>query len=230
MKDYKTLLFDLDDTLLDFGHAEQTALKKVLEYHGVTSTPQHFSMYKEINRKHWEMLEQDLITKEDVLKLRHERFFSTLGFEVDGHEVDNLYRSNIAEYGTRLFDGALDLLHSLSHHHDLYIITNGVKETQEARLLKSGLQPYFFDVFISEDTGYQKPMKAFFEHVAMSIPGFRHDEALIVGDSLTSDIKGGINSGIDTCWFNPDNHTNPHSYDPDYTVRRLDELTEILNY
>ncbi|OZT76329.1 YjjG family noncanonical pyrimidine nucleotidase [Salinicoccus roseus] len=228
MDQYHTLLFDLDDTLLDFGKAEQTALENVMAHFDMEATPESFQLYREINKAHWEMLEQNELSKNEVLSLRHERFFEALGKKVDGSEVDLLYRKSIAEHGHHLLDGALEVVEELSRTHRLFIITNGVKETQQKRLQHSGLLSYFSGVFISEDTGYQKPMRAFFDYVATRIEHFDRKRALIIGDSLTSDIKGGYNSNIDTCWYNPLGRSNPFSFSPHYEIKQLNEIHQIL--
>lgn len=228
MKNYKYLLFDLDDTILDFGAAENRALEFVLESQRVDNSPGLYDRYKAINQAHWEMLERNELTKDRALAKRHEVFFGELGRSVDGAFINEMYMTQIAEHGHRMFDGALDVLRILSEAFPLYIITNGVKATQEKRLANAGITPYFQDVFISEDTGFQKPMKEFFEHVAACIDGFTPGDALIIGDSLTSDILGGINSGIDTCWYNPDAKENPFGFKADFEIRQLNELFRIL--
>lgn len=228
MDPYHTLLFDLDDTLLDFGRAEQTALENVLAHFEMEATPESFQLYREINKAHWEMLERNELTKGEVLSYRHERFFEALGKKVDGSRVDQLYRKTIAEHGHHLFDGTLEVVEELSRTHRLFIITNGVKATQQKRLQRSGLLPYFSGVFISEDTGYQKPMRAFFDYVAARIEHFDRKRTLIIGDSLTSDIKGGHDSDIDTCWYNPLGKSNPFSFSPHYEIKQLNEIYQIL--
>lgn len=229
MNNYKYLLFDLDDTILDFGAAEDKALEFVLNSHEITNEPGLYDRYKSINQSHWEMLERNELTKDKVLTRRHEVFFGELGRSVDGAAIDEIYRSKIAEHGHQMFEGALDVIKILYRAYPLYIITNGVKNTQEKRLRNSGILPYFQDVFISEDTGYEKPMKAFFDHVAGCIDDFNPQNALIIGDSLTSDILGGINSGIDTCWYNPHKKNNPFDFKADFEIRKLNELFEILD-
>lgn len=229
MKKYKYLLFDLDDTILDFGAAENKALDFVLKSHEISAVPGLYERYKTINQNHWEMLERNELTKDQVLTGRHEMFFRELGETVDGSVVDDMYRTQIAENGHRLFEGALDVIKILSEAYPLYIITNGVKDTQEKRLANSGILPYFKDVFISEDTGYQKPMKEFFDYTAGRIDGFHCEDALIIGDSLTSDILGGINSGIDTCWYNPKAKRNPFEFRADFEIRQLNELFHVLD-
>lgn len=229
MKEYKYLLFDLDNTILDFDAAEDKALEYVLNSHKIKNTPGLYDRYKAINQAHWEMLERNELTKDKVLTKRHEAFFGELGHTVDGAAVDEMYLSQIAKHGHQLFEGAMDVIKILSEAYPLYIITNGIKKTQEKRLDNSGILPYFEDVFISEDTGYDKPMKGFFDYTAGRINGFHSEDALIIGDSLTSDILGGINSSIDTCWYNPGTKSNPFEFNPDFEIRQLNELLQILD-
>lgn len=226
---YKILLFDLDDTILDFGAAEGESLTQVLHHQGVKPKPELYKRYRMINQQHWEMLERNELTKEKVLTRRHEIFFDELGIKVDGSIVDEMYRTQIGEHGHKLADGAHKTIKHLSEYYRMYIITNGLKQTQEKRLRNSGILPYFNGVFISEDTGYQKPMKAFFDYVTGRIEDFTNESALIIGDSLTSDILGGINSNIDTCWYNPEDRANPYNFEPDYEIRQLNDITHILD-
>lgn len=118
----------------------------------------------------------------------------------------------------------------MQHEYDLYIVTNGVSETQDKRLRASGLQPFFKNVFVSEDTGFQKPMKEYFDFVFARIPSFSLEQGLIIGDSLSSDIRGGILAGMDTCWFNPKKKPNNTEIEPTYQIQKLEELYQILNF
>lgn len=125
-------------------------------------------------------------------------------------------------------NGAFELISELHNDYDLYVVTNGVSKTQDKRLRDSGLFPLFKDIFVSEDTGYQKPMKEFFDYVFSRIPNFRVDEALIIGDSLSADIKGGELAGLDTCWFNPNMKQNHTNINPSYQIHNLEEIIQIV--
>lgn len=224
---YRTLLFDLDDTLLDFKAAETHALTLLLEETGVEATLENIQQYSKINQKFWEKFEEGKIERNTLLAQRFVEFYALHGKEVDGFEMDRLFRSRLEE-GHFLIDGSKELLDELNQSHDLYAVTNGVSRTQQRRLTDSGLLPYFKDVFVSEDTGFQKPMREYFDYVFHRIPDFTHEEALIVGDSLTSDITGGNIAGIDSCWFNPDKKPNPLPIEPTYQIQRLSDLHAIL--
>ncbi|WP_282938615.1 YjjG family noncanonical pyrimidine nucleotidase [Paenibacillus sp. RC67] len=228
MKEYQTLLFDVDDTLLDFGAAEKLALRLLFEDQQVPLTAAIEAHYKQINQGLWKSFEEGKIDREEVLNTRHSLLFREYGHEVDGIMLEQKYRSYLEE-GHEHVLGAFELISALQDKYDLYIVTNGVSKTQIKRLRDSGLYPLFKNVFVSEDTGYQKPMKEYFDHVFARIPGFAVDKGLIIGDSLSADIKGGQLAGLDTCWFNPAKKPNDTEIAPIYEIQKLDELYRILN-
>lgn len=224
---YTTLLFDVDDTLLDFKAAEKHSISLLLEKMAVPVTEQHIQQYSHMNQSLWEQFEKGEIEKERLLTKRFEDFFSLHKRQVDGQEMDYLFRKNLEE-GYFLIDGSMDVLQSLQQTHKLYAVTNGVSKTQYKRLTASGLLTFFEDIFVSEDTGYQKPMLEYFDYVFTRIPSFQAEETLIIGDSLTSDITGGHVAGIDSCWFNPAKMPNPLSIEPTYEIEKLQDLLAIL--
>ncbi|MER2108265.1 MAG: YjjG family noncanonical pyrimidine nucleotidase [Solibacillus sp.] len=226
MKQYQFLLFDLDDTLLDFGAAEKHALPKLFAAHGFTLTEDIKAIYKEINGALWDALEQGLVTREELMATRFAKTFEVLGKRVDGIALDTEYRGYLTE--SKIFvPDALSIVQQLSQQYDLYITSNGISDTQHRRLQITGLAPHFKQVFVSEDTGYQKPMKQFFDYVFERIPQFDEEKTLIVGDSYSADIMGGVAAGIDTCWLNPIGK-QAASVEPTYTITQLRQLTSIL--
>lgn len=227
MKKYQTLLFDIDDTLLDFGAAEKESLELLFKEKNMELTADMESHYKEINQGLWRAFEEGKIARDEVVNTRFSLFFKAYGKEVDGALLDARYRSYLEE-GHHLIKGAFELITSLHAQYDLYIVTNGVSKTQYKRLRDSGLFPLFKDIFVSEDTGFQKPMKEYFDYVFARIPGFSADSTLIIGDSLSSDIKGGNLAGIDTCWFNPRMKVNDTEIVSSYEIKELDELYQVL--
>lgn len=227
MKTYQTLFFDVDDTLLDFGAAEKAALRLLFEQQNIPLTDEIEAHYKKVNLGLWKSFEEGKLSRDEVVNTRFSKLFKEYGQEVDGVLLEKNYRAYLEE-GHQLIDGALELITNLQHKYDLYIVTNGVSKTQYKRLLASGLHPIFKNIFVSEDTGYQKPMKAFFDYVFARIPDFEVEHALIIGDSLTADIKGGQLAGLDTCWFNPAKKPNNTGIVPTYEIRKLDELYGIL--
>jgi 2-haloacid dehalogenase len=229
LKKYKTLFFDADDTLLDFGAAESLALSLLFKDQKVTLTAELEAHYKELNQGLWRAHEEGKIERDELLNTRFSLFFKEYGKEVDGVLLEENYRMYLEE-GHQLVNGALELMNDLQKKYDLYIVTNGVSKTQDKRLRDSGLHPFFKDVFVSEDTGFQKPMKQYFEYVFARIPNFSLESGLIIGDSLSSDIKGGILAGLDTCWFNPKMKPNNTDMEPTYQIQTLKELNQILNF
>ncbi|PGZ97954.1 noncanonical pyrimidine nucleotidase, YjjG family [Bacillus pseudomycoides] len=227
MKHYQTLLFDVDDTLLDFAAAERVALRSLFEEQQVPLTAEIEAHYKEINQGLWKSFEDGKLDRDEVVNTRFSILFKKYGQEVDGVLLEKSYRSYLEE-GNQLVNGALELITDLQKQYDLYIVTNGVSKTQDKRLRNSGLHPLFKDIFVSEDTGFQKPMKEYFNYVFARIPNFSPEQALIIGDSLSADIKGGQLAGIDTCWLNPEMKPNNTDIIPTYEIQKLDELYCIL--
>jgi 2-haloacid dehalogenase len=229
LKKYKVLLFDADDTLLDFGAAESLALNLLFKDQKIELTNELEAHYKEFNQGLWRALEDGKIKRDELLNTRFLLFFKEYGKEVDGVLLEENYRRYLEE-GHQLVDGAIELVKDLQHEYDLYIVTNGVSETQDKRLRASGVQPFFKNVFVSEDTGFQKPMKEYFDYVFERIPDFSVEHGLIIGDSLSSDIRGGMLAGMDTCWFNPKKKQNNTEIEPTYQIQKLEELYRILNF
>lgn len=227
MSKYKTLLFDIDDTLLDFSSAENEALHRLFAENGLGLTKEIENRYKEINGGLWSAFERGEVSREEVVNTRFERLFTTYGKKTDGKRLGTRYQQFLAE-NHDLIEGASELIHSLASEFDLYIVTNGVSKTQYKRLHESGLYPFFKDIFVSEDTGYQKPMKEYFDYVFSHITSLDQSSTLIIGDSLSSDIKGGLNVGIHTCWFNPHHKLNHTQEQPMYEIEHLADLHKIL--
>jgi 2-haloacid dehalogenase len=214
---YKILLFDLDDTLLDFGANEIDSLNKLFLQHGYTFSDELLEVYKSIDKQLWADYENGNITLDEVLNSRFSETMLKLGEIVDGAEWENQYRELLSN-GHQLIDGALELCQRLSISHRLFVITNGVSKTQTKRLQQAGLYDYFEDIFDSHSIGFQKPSKEFFNYVMGHIRNFNVSEALIIGDSLYSDIKGGLLSGIDTCWFNRKSQKGSAKIKSTYTI------------
>lgn len=223
---YKILLFDLDDTLLDFGANEMDSLTKLFEIHGVPFTDEVFLTYSTVNRKLWDAYENSEISLDTVLNSRFSETLSILGQEVDGEAWEMDYRRLLGE-GYQMMEGAFEICDQLSKTHRLFVVTNGVTTTQINRLKLSGLYDYFEDIFTSQNIGFQKPAKEFFDHVTSHIKDFNYEEALIIGDSLGTDIKGGNLAGIHTCWMNPKSKTCPEHITCNYTISKLSELLNI---
>lgn len=227
MKKYEVLLFDVDGTLLDFDKAEEMGIEGLLIHYGLPVTAENKEKYHLLNKKYWEMLERGEISRDQVLSLRFEEFFGDFGIPVDGTEVDGMYRQYL-NAGAFPLEGAVSLLEGLKDRYQLYIITNGVAETQYKRLGASGLDKYFNGIFISEEAGCQKPLKEFFEYCFEKMGRRDVENMLVIGDSLTSDIRGGNNAGIDTLWFNPHGLENTAGVHVDYEAGSLEEIGNML--
>lgn len=223
---YTQLLFDLDDTLLDFAANEAVALETLFQRQGYPLTEETLSVYRTVNKGLWRDYEDGRIPLDRVLNTRFSETLKGLGIAVDGAGWEALYRALLGE-GHQLIPGASAVCQELSRTHRLFVVTNGVHQTQLKRLERAGLRTYFEAVFDSESIGAQKPAPAFFEHVARHIPGFDPKSALVIGDSLNTDIKGGTLAGIDTCWFNRKGQENTVGVTSTYTITELGELMAI---
>jgi len=223
---YKILLFDLDDTLLDFCANETVSLSKLFQQRGYIFSNELFQTYNSVNKQLWAEYENGNIELDDVLNSRFSETMLRLGKVVDGIEWENQYRELLGN-GCQLIEGALEVCRSLSVSHRLFVITNGITQTQIKRLEQSGLYEFFEDIFVSQSIGSQKPSIKFFDYVMSHIKDFDRKEALIIGDSLNTDIKGGLLSGIDTCWFNRKLQKRSPEIQSTFTISSLEELYDI---
>ena len=221
------VLMDLDDTILDFHKAEAVAIKKTFNQLGAEASPELISRYSQINQRQWERLELGEIDRHQVLTGRFEILFNELGMSLDGQEAQDLYEE-LLSIGHWFMPGAEELLEELYGKYRLFIVSNGTPVVQQGRLKSSGIGRYFEQIFISEEIGATKPEKRFFDICAEGIPGFEAERAIIVGDSLTSDILGGINAGIATCWYNPRRLPARADIPADFEIHELSELPGLL--
>lgn len=224
---YRIALFDADNTLLDFTRSEHDALCACLAARGLPTDEATVSSYSAINDGHWKRLELGLTTRDRLKTERFGDFFSSMGYEGDPVLMARDYEAALGKQ-TCILDGALELIQALYGKCALYIVTNGSTAVQQSRFGECALAPYFDRSFISEQMGFAKPEKRFFDLVAAEIPGFDPREVLVIGDSLSSDIQGGINAGLDTCWFNPKGKPAPADMPITYTVSRLSEIKAII--
>jgi len=223
----KSIFFDLDETLLDFTRAEAVALSRALRAFDMEPIPHVIERYHILNISQWKLMEEGKLSRVGVLTRRFELLFEELGWDMDVSAFNNQYEIFLGE-GHFFLPGAEKLLQELVPRYDLYLATNGASSVQRGRLKSAGLEPYFKGIFISEEVGYNKPSLEYFQASFAAIPGFDPSAAVIVGDSLTSDIRGGKNTGIRTCWLNPSGEIPPSDIVPDYTVSSLEELPALF--
>lgn len=224
----RNVLFDLDDTLFDFHKAEKIALTKTLVHFGIDPTEETLALYSTINAAHWKRLELGEISREEVKVGRYRELFKTIGVECDPVKATAYYESMLA-IGHYFMPGAPELLEELYRKYRLYIVSNGTAKVQEGRIGSSGIAKYMDGIFISQVLGANKPDKQFFDICFAEILDFSLSETVIIGDSLSSDIKGGINAGIITVWFNPKGIENDNDIKPDYTIKELSEVPGLLS-
>lgn len=229
MAKYRYLLWDIDGTILNFELAERAAIRSLFERFKLGDCSDEMLMYySQINKRYWQLMESGKIKKDKMLVERFVEFFSYKGINVDiAAEFNKEYQ--IALCDTIVFnDDAMDIIKHQKKTCKIIIVTNGTEVVQEKKLERSGLNDIVDNVFISELVGFEKPNIKFFEKVILEVGIKDLKEALIIGDSLTSDIQGGHNIGIDTCWYNPKNEENTTLLSPTYTIRNLHELENII--
>lgn len=221
------VLLDLDDTLLDFHKAEHIAISRTFSHFGIEPEEALICRYSEINLAQWKRLERGEIDREQVLVGRFELLFNELGLDCSSREAKSTYE-NFLSQGHYFIPGAEELLEELHGKYRLFICSNGTAVVQEGRLRSAGIGPYFEEIFISEEIGYNKPSPDFFGRCFEKIPDFCRERAVMIGDSLTSDILGGINAGIKTCWFNPHGRPGREDIVPDYVISQLNQVPALL--
>ena len=222
-----TLLIDADDTVLDFCGSERDSIFALCDEYGIDDKESVADKFKQINRRKWDMFEQGLVTREEIFYSRFEELFAFYGIEgKDIIQVGDTYRENMA-HSRRIIKGARAFLRRTSQDHDLYCVTNGIARTQRMRMKSSGIGKYFKKLYISQDMNLAKPSKEFFDYVLNDIGISDLKNVYIIGDSLTSDVQGGINSGIKTILFNKENKPIKDVV-PDYQVKGYRQLERLI--
>ena len=223
----KYILFDLDETLFDFPKAERAAISEVMSVIGISPLEERIRRYSEINRECWDALERGEMSRERLVIFRFEKFLAEQGSDFSPEEAQKQY---VLALGAQhhFIDGAEELLSLLSEKYELYAVTNGLYAVQTRRIKDSRLDRFFKGYFISEEIGFSKPRKEFFDLAFSKIDGFERDKAIIIGDSLRSDILGGKNAGIRTCHYNPQKKENKTGIIPDHEIKNLSELPRLL--
>ncbi len=226
---YEIILFDADETLFDFKKSERQALKNtILDFNIDYDENYHLKIYNEVNTAIWKELEEGLITQEKLKVERFKRFAGKLNVEFDEVVFSKFYAKHLAK-ASFLYEDSISLVESLSKDYKLIMVTNGLKYVQDNRIGKSPIAKFFKNIIISEEVGVSKPDPKIFELAVKNINYTDKSKILMIGDSLTSDIQGGINFHIDTCWYNPKRLINKTNFIPTYEISNLLDLKNILN-
>ena len=225
-----TLLWDLDGTLLNFKKAEENAIRTLFkEFNIGVLTDEMLKRYGEINKETWEKIEKNEVDKKEALIKRYERFFDEYNIDkkiaIDFNEKYQLALGDTIIY----LDDSLNIVKDLKNNYKQYLVTNGTKKAQDKKIKNSHFEEVLDGVFISEEVGYDKPSIKYFDYVFNHIEEKNKDNMIIIGDSLSSDIKGGNNAGIKTCWYNPNNKNNDGDYKIDFSIKNLNEIYDVLN-
>ena len=221
------LFLDLDDTILDFKKAERIAISKTIREFGLEPTEEVLHRYHLINKWHWEQLELGKLTRPEVLQNRFGVLFEEFGVKADKVACAAAYEKNLS-IGHWFLPQAEETVDYLSKHYRLFLTSNGTASVQKGRMTSANLYRFFEKVFVSQEIGHNKPSKEYFDGCISQIPGFDPKKTMIVGDSLSSDIKGGINAGISTCWVNPSHAPGREDIQPDFEIEYLHQLPALL--
>jgi 2-haloacid dehalogenase len=225
---YPWILFDADDTLFDFGRSARHAFERTLEFFEINGRDDYWAVYEYFNKETWAAFERQEITAVELRRIRFERFLGAVGEYRDPLEMNGHYLQVLSQ--TRfLVEGAVELVEELlAENFRLGLITNGLKEVQRPRIAQASLEGYFEVIVVSDEIGVAKPQAGFFEHAFVEMGQPAREEVLVVGDSLQSDIQGGNNFGVDTCWFNPKKSANLTAHQPTFQIEKLSELKNFL--
>lgn len=223
----KTLLLDADGTLLDFDRSEESALRDAFAALGLPYDENTHGVYHKINDACWKALERGEITREQLKVNRFRETFAALGVEGDPVLSTKSYEASLGNYAYP-FPGAEEACRRLSRKYSLYLVTNGLKNVQSARIVTTSIPECLKGIYISEEVGYAKPAKEFFDGFFVDHPECKRNETMIVGDSLSSDIQGGNNAGIYTCWVNRTAAARPEGLRIDLEIDDITQLEKVL--
>ncbi len=226
---YKYLLWDIDGTILDFLASEAYAIRTLFKKYEIGEcSDEMLKMYSQINAKYWQKLERNELTKAEILIGRFRDFFEIIGADVSiAEKFNDDYQITLGDH-IEFVNNAKEVLLSQKGKYTIAGVTNGTRVAQDKKLRLSGLDKIFDAIFISENVGAEKPNKEYFDYVFEKLGITNKKEVLIIGDSLTSDIKGGFLAGIDTCWFNPGHRINKSDIPITYEIDKLFKINEIL--
>ena len=228
MAKYYCVLFDADNTLLDFDAAEINALTDTLREYGIEPDAETVQTYRTIISELWRQLEKGQIKREKLMSERFTRFLKAIDAAGDGAEMNRFYLEQLSTHPDLMSPEVLDVLRELSEVATLAIVTNGFEKVQSRRVAESGIGAYLEDVFVSEKLDSEKPSRRIFDSALRALGVENREHVLVVGDGLTSDIQGGVNAGLDTCWFIPGHAENPGKVSPSYEIASLEELYPLV--
>ena len=228
MAKYYCILFDADNTLLNFDAAENKALAETLVNYGIEPDAETVQTYRTINEELWRQLEKGQIRREKLFGERFSRFLKAINAAGDGVEMNRYYLEQLSTHPDLMSPEVLDVLRELSEVATLAIVSNGAQKVQTRRLAESGVMNFMEDVFISEKMGCEKPNARIFDAALRALGVENREHVLMVGDSLSSDVQGGVNAGLDTCWYNPNHAENPGKVVPTYEISSLEELYPLV--
>lgn len=223
----KIVLLDLDNTLIDFNECAKHSIINSFKKHNFEYTEKTFMTFITENVKIWKRLEKGEITKADLRANRWNIILEKLSIDYDGTIIEEEFENGVAQ-GAYAVEGAYELLDYLHSKYELYIVSNGFRFVQESRLKIGDFRKYFKDIFLSEDIGIQKPAKEFFDYCFEKLNQPNKEDVILIGDSLSADIIGGLNYGIDCIWFNKNGEELPQNIKPTYIVNKLKEIENIL--
>ena len=228
MAKYYCILFDADNTLLNFDAAENKALAETLVNYGIEPDAETVQTYRTINEELWRQLEKGQIRREKLFGERFSRFLKAINAAGDGVEMNRFYLEQLSTHPDLMSPEVLDVLRELSEVATLAIVSNGAQMVQTRRLAESGVMNFMEDVFVSEKMDSEKPNRRIFDAALRALGVENREHVLVVGDGLSSDIQGGVNAGLDTCWFNPGHAENPGKVTPTYEIASLEELYPLV--
>lgn len=224
---YTTVLFDADETLMDFRKSEHSALVETFSENSLPTDDEFIKSYTEINDSLWDRFNKGEIQKNEIIDMRFTLLFEKYKINLDGRDFNSKYLRNLSKYGY-LLPGAYELCKKLHEKGlRLYIITNGIGFVQKKRFAASGLDGVFDGVFISEEIGAAKPSKGYFDYVYGSVDEKDKSKIIVVGDSLSADIRGGKAYGFVTCWYNPKGAKD--TGEADFCVKNFEEAERVLS-
>ncbi len=226
MSRYRWIIFDADGTLFDYERAEAGALATTFRQYGLTFDTDVHRLFDEINKPLWVEFEQGMLSTQRLRVQRFEELAEALEIDVCASDVSDDYLLNLGAQSV-LLPGAQELVEDLSSDHDLALATNGIAAVQRSRFSASSIRAHFKALVISDEIGVAKPDPGFFAELFSRMEDPDRGEVLMVGDSLSSDIAGGVGFGVDTCWFNPSRELNGSSVAPTYVISDLSEILDI---